>query len=465
MGFSAVVTHAAAAVCGCGATFLVLHVPFISSRSDNDKKLLGDATSKSVSPIDSSSVNENFTHSHTTGTPGTPASVGSHGNSVSAAAPLMPVTVFRPHPDMEVAFDARTRNPLYSLERLPPQHERVASEHRQSSDVGSVSTTAAGTGKTRQGMNFYEEKSLPPSHRSRNSYYKHTGYDRGHLIPASDFRGDADAVSVTFNLCNVSPQEPTFNRRVWGRLEALIRTMAREEWDGGGNSTSRSDRNSRRRSSTYVVTGPIWLPSSVVVEEDTSSSTSSSGTSKASGNAVHVRVGQQSKKPWYQFSHVAIGQPPSLVHVPTHFFKMVAVVNDDNERIEKIAAFVIPNHDASERGGVDLQRFLVRISDVEAVTGMTFFPKYLGAKKGDEDESFGGTSSDEVDLRSIADALTDDVRGGGSSSTSTDIVPFTHSTSATAVKKKRKLLSQALDVSLRHLCEGKRCSIAVKGSK
>lgn len=164
-------------------------------------------------------------------------------------------------------------------------------------------------------MNFYEEKSLPPSHRSRNSYYKHTGYDRGHLIPAIDFRGDADAVSVTFNLCNVSPQEPTFNRRVWGRLEALIRTMAREEWDGGGNSSS------DKRRSTYIVTGPIWLPSSVAVDEDARSSTRSSSSDASKASSKAVRVGQQSKKPWYQFSHVAIGQPPSLVHVPTHFSK------------------------------------------------------------------------------------------------------------------------------------------------
>lgn len=99
----------------------------ISSRFDDNKKLLDDASATSVSRIDSSPVNENLTHAT-----GTPASIGAHGNNVSAAAPLMPVTVFRPHPDMEVAFDARTRNPLYSLERLPPQHERMASEQGQS---------------------------------------------------------------------------------------------------------------------------------------------------------------------------------------------------------------------------------------------------------------------------------------------------------------------------------------------
>lgn len=412
--FSVVASHTstAAAIFGCGATLLALTFASESTRDDDDEP-------------DRDILNDDNTRTaYTTDT-------------VAAAAPMMPVTVFRPHPDMEVAFDARTRNPVYSLERLPPQHERTppnsfADANRQR------------LGKARQGMNFHEEKTLPPSHRSRNSYYKHSGFDRGHLIPASDFRGDRDAVSCTFNLCNVSPQYPQFNRRVWSRLEALIRSVALEEWDGG------------RRRSTYVVSGPIWLPSSIA------------GGKRNAG----------SRKPLFQFTHLAIGQPPSLVHVPTHFFKIVAVVHDDDERLEKIATFVVPNQEPVVAGteNIDLQRYLVRISDVEAVTGMAFFPKYLGPKSSDEVGSSFKNHEDIVDLRSLADALTDDVCDSfGSSSSSkdmdmammtpsTDIVPFASITTTTQ-KRKKEFLAEASNVSLRHLCDDKRCSVIVKATK
>jgi len=69
--------------------------------------------------------------------------------------------------------------------------------------------------------------------------YAGSGYDRGHLAPASDMGWSAVAMSESFYYSNISPQVPSFNRGVWKRLEELVRTWAVE------NDT------------VYVVTGPV----------------------------------------------------------------------------------------------------------------------------------------------------------------------------------------------------------------
>ena len=69
--------------------------------------------------------------------------------------------------------------------------------------------------------------------------YKGSGYDRGHLAPAADMSWSNQTMLESFYYSNMSPQDPSFNRGIWKKLEELVRTWAR------GNK------------SLYVVTGPI----------------------------------------------------------------------------------------------------------------------------------------------------------------------------------------------------------------
>ena len=71
------------------------------------------------------------------------------------------------------------------------------------------------------------------------SDYRRSGYDRGHMAPAADFKWSAEAMSDTFYLSNMAPQVPSFNRGIWAELEAVVRTFAYEN------------------ESVYVVTGPV----------------------------------------------------------------------------------------------------------------------------------------------------------------------------------------------------------------
>lgn len=69
--------------------------------------------------------------------------------------------------------------------------------------------------------------------------YRKSGYDRGHLAPAADFKWSEEAMSDTFYMSNMTAQNPSFNRGIWADLEAVVRT------------------NAYYSGSLYVVTGPV----------------------------------------------------------------------------------------------------------------------------------------------------------------------------------------------------------------
>lgn len=224
-------------------------------------------------------------------------------------SPSLPIHVFRPNEYMEIAFDTRTRTPIYVLERLEGLSANYPTAKRRA--------------------RFYEEVALPEEFRSRNGQYRGSGYDRGHLAPAADFCHLPSVVKDTYTLCNAVPQDPSMNRHAWSRLENFVRKVAERE-------------SKENQATTYVVTGPLWLPSSM---------------SKENPGIFH-------------YTYKGIGVPPALISVPSHLFKVVAVVRNDT--IEKFAAFVMPNEEMNG-GRLDLSQYLVRLSDLEAVTGMHFF--------------------------------------------------------------------------------------------
>jgi endonuclease G len=69
--------------------------------------------------------------------------------------------------------------------------------------------------------------------------YRGSGYDRGHLAPAGDMKWSETAMNESFYLSNMSPQNPSFNRGIWRRLETQVRNWALE------------------KDSLYIITGPL----------------------------------------------------------------------------------------------------------------------------------------------------------------------------------------------------------------
>ncbi len=70
--------------------------------------------------------------------------------------------------------------------------------------------------------------------------YRRSGYDRGHLAPAGDMKISEVAMSESFFMSNISPQDPDFNRGIWRILEEQVRDWA------------------LKNGKLYVVTGPVF---------------------------------------------------------------------------------------------------------------------------------------------------------------------------------------------------------------
>ncbi len=86
--------------------------------------------------------------------------------------------------------------------------------------------TAAETGKRFERTDDFLEDPLISTGSATDEDYKGSGYDRGHIAPASDMGWSAETMAESFYYSNMSPQEPSFNRGIWKKGEDLVRTWA-----------------------------------------------------------------------------------------------------------------------------------------------------------------------------------------------------------------------------------------------
>ncbi len=299
----------------------------------------------------------------------------SSGNKATFPYIESPLSAFQPNPNLRIVFDTRTKNPMYVMERLSilnfNNSKGKASPRYRRDHYRKNQENQEKERPINNRFNFHETKSLSPHHRSRNNYYRNSGYDRGHLAPAANYNYNSNHKLDTYTLTNISPQHPVFNRKIWSKVEEWVRQLVKKINDDDGNQCEE----------VYVITGPVWLPS----------------------KQLHYKSGKNmkgSKRNVYEYSFHGIGSPPSLVHVPTHFFKLVFTMkkkvgsnnisstDHDNgqnvvnsnlslESVDQFAAFVIPNYESTDDNAdeeVKLSDFIVRIGDIEAVTGISFFP-------------------------------------------------------------------------------------------
>ncbi|WP_136249244.1 DNA/RNA non-specific endonuclease [Halomonas borealis] len=149
--------------------------------------------------------------------------------------------------------------------------------------------------------------------------YRRSGYDRGHLAPnyAIARVHGASAQYDTFLMSNMVPQRPDLNRRLWQRLEEVV-----------------IDRFVPRHGALQVIVGPIF------------------DADFASG-MLH-RVG--------------------LIEVPEAFYKILVVPGERPRAL----AFVMPQE---VHGDEPLDRFVVSIDRIEALTGLDFFPNLADASE------------------------------------------------------------------------------------
>lgn len=181
--------------------------------------------------------------------------------------------------------------------------------------------------------------------------YKGSGYDRGHLAPAADFAYSEEAMSDSFYLSNMSPQNGSFNRGIWAKLEAAVRDWAGETLI------------------TYVVTGPVlekpaseygfiganevsvpefYYKALLFVYED-GVVAATEGTSGATGSAK---------------------TPAALTTAGASADALISATTSDGQQVWLFATgYLLPN----EKSNADIASFTVSIDDVESRTGLDFF--------------------------------------------------------------------------------------------
>lgn len=80
---------------------------------------------------------------------------------------------------------------------------------------------------SRKGISFYSCDQLPRP-RVSNTCYLHSGYDKGHMVPAADMSFSNIALRESFSFLNISPQLPQVNRKSWKKVEDLSRKLAKK---------------------------------------------------------------------------------------------------------------------------------------------------------------------------------------------------------------------------------------------
>lgn len=229
-------------------------------------------------------------------------------------APVNPAGIFQygfPGPVNDLAarhalissFDRRLRNPSWVAEHITPE-------------------SLAMGGGDRKHSYFIEDAAVPEKFRAKLHDYVHSGYDRGHQVPAADAKWDQQAMDETFFLTNMCPQVGDgFNRDYWAHLEDFCRRLT------------------RTYPSVRIVSGPLYLPKRDPVDGK------------------------------WRVSYEVIGSPPNVA-VPTHFYKVIFA--EDGQIGGKVAlgAFVLPNTEIAN--DKPLTDFEVPVEAVERASGLEF---------------------------------------------------------------------------------------------
>ena len=139
--------------------------------------------------------------------------------------------------------------------------------------------------------------------------YKNSGYSRGHLAPAQDFKWSANAMSETFYLTNMVPQKQNYNGGIWLKAENATRDAA------------------RITGIVYVVTGPVLT------------------------DGPFETIG------------------PNNVAIPKQCYKALLVI-DENGEVHTIA-LSIPQEGIGKKEA--LSKFVMTVDELEELTGLDFF--------------------------------------------------------------------------------------------
>jgi len=178
---------------------------------------------------------------------------------------------------------------------------------------------------------FRPDPRIDAPYASLKSDYVEPIFDQGHLSPNGDMSRALVPVLNSFIMSNMTPQYCQFNRGVWQILESLVRLWVAD----------------KDRGTVYVITGSIF-----------------------------DRNNDGKRDPDSSAKRMKSNNGKSRVAVPSHFYKIVIHQKSDGT-IETIS-FLLPNDQTDLDGNPAfqyLEKHISSIEEIEAVTGLQFFPK------------------------------------------------------------------------------------------
>lgn len=209
----------------------------------------------------------------------------------------------RSYSNFVVSYDRRSRIPNWVLERLT--RDKLNSDNYN-----------------RSGMEFFEDKSVHHFFRSTNNDYKGSGYDRGHLAAAGNYRSIREHAANTFILTNIAPQVGRgFNRDKWNDVEKYARKIVHQVGEA------------------WICTGPLFLPTKDPIT-----------------GKMFVR-------------HEVIGR--NHVAVPTHFFKVIFYRSNNDSNQFMMESFLFPNVPIDSNR--DVTEFRIDPEVIERAAGILLF--------------------------------------------------------------------------------------------
>ncbi len=238
----------------------------------------------------------------------------STGNCALGAPRATPATIYGPliflsRSGYSLGFSGFTKSALWVCETIEP---------------------AELTGEAGRRDRFQEDPLAPEALRSRLEDFRGSGFDRGHLAAAGNFKNDQTENDESFYLSNIAPQVPAFNQQIWAALEEWTREYVRAA-----------------NQPVYVVSGGFLYDPA---EENPAT---------ADGFAEYRVIG------------------PGQVAAPTHFYKIILRCGDAG-----CAALAFALENRAYARPFRLAQHLVAIDWIEERTGLDFF-----ADCGDEAEA------------------------------------------------------------------------------
>lgn len=211
--------------------------------------------------------------------------------------PIPTTTPIIEHKGYAVAYDGRTRNAAWVYHRLTPDSLNKAIQRDQ--------------------CTFQQDPAIPKQISAGLKDYEGSGFDRGHLVPATDCAASLETMQESFYLSNISPQVPEFNRGYWKHLETQMRALLKQF------------------PIVHIFTGPLYLPA------------------KSSNQKRYVK-------------YEVLGKHD--VAVPTHFFALVFAEKSPSELVA--SGYILPNKAIASE--IPLKKFEASIEEIEKASGIVF---------------------------------------------------------------------------------------------